>query len=64
MLGLYPQGLHLPVLLIVNGGQGTEASGLKIALIIDMAPEIIKNSLDRTRVGEEGKAMLERQSVS
>ena len=49
--------------MVVNGGKGAKASGLKIALVIDMTTEVIKDPLNGTRVGEERKTVLERQSV-
>ena len=64
MLSLYSKGLHLPILMVIDGGEGAEPSALKIALIIDMASEVIEDPLDRTRVREEREAVLERQSVS
>ena len=64
MLGLYPKGFHLPVLMVVDGRQGAESSALEITLVINMTPEVIEDPLNRTGVGEEGKAVLERQSVS
>ena len=64
MLSLHSKGLHLPILTIIDGGKGAEPSALKIALIINMTPEVIKDPLNQTGVGEEGKAILERQSVS
>ena len=64
MLSLYSKGFHLPVLMIIDGRKGAELSTLKVALVVNMASEIIKDPLDRTRVREEGEAILERQSVS
>ena len=64
MLGLYPKGFHLPVLTIVGGRQGVESYTLEVTLVINMTPKVIKNPLNRTRVREERKTILERQSVS
>ena len=50
--------------MIVVGGKGAKTSGLEIALVIDMTPEVIKNPLNGTGVGEERETGLERQSVS
>ena len=52
MLGLYPKGFHLPILMVINSGKGTESSILKIALVIDVASKVIEDPLDRMRVGE------------
>ena len=46
MLGLYPQGLHFPVLMVVDSRQGAEASGLEVALVINMTSKVIKDPLD------------------
>ena len=64
MLGLEAEGFHLPFLKIVGGGKGIEASGLEVALVIDMTPEAIKDPLNGTRIGKERETILERQSVS
>ena len=64
MLSLYSKGFHLPVLMIIDGGKGAEPSALKVALVVNMASEIIKDPLNHMRVREEGEAVLERQSVS
>ena len=63
-MGLYPKGFHLPVLMIVDSRQGVEASTLEVTLVINVTSKVIKNSLDCTRIREEGKTILERQSVS
>ena len=64
MLSLYSKGFYLPILMVIDGGEGVELSALKVALVIDMTPEVIKDPLNRTGVGGEGEAVLERQSVS
>ena len=63
MLGLYPKGFHLPVLMIVGGGKGAKASTLKIALVIDMTPKEIEYPLNQTRVGEKREIVLEKDRV-
>ena len=64
MLSLEAEGFHLPFLKIVDGRKGAKASGLKVALVINVTPEVIKNPLNRTGVREERETVLERQSVS
>ena len=64
MLGLYLKSFHLPVLVVVNGRQGAESSTLEVTLVINMTTKVVEDPLDRMRVGEEGEAVLERQSVS
>ena len=64
MLGLYPKRLHIPILAVIGNRQGAEAGSLEVTLVVNVTPEVIKNPLNRTRVGEEGKTVLERQSVS
>ena len=64
MLGLYPKSLHIPILAAIGSRQGAEASSLEVIIVIDMTPEVIKNPLNGTRVGEERETILERQSVS
>ena len=41
-----------------------EADALELALVIDMTSDIIKDPLGHTRVGEDGKTVLEKQGVS
>ena len=41
-----------------------EADALELTLVIDVTSNIIKNPLRHTRVGEDGKAILEKQGVS
>ena len=59
MLGLCPKGFHLPILMVIDGGKGAESSALEVALIVDVASEVIENPLNRTRVRKERKAVLE-----
>ena len=46
--------------MMVGGGKGAETSGLEIALVINMTPEIIEDPLNGTGVGEEREAVLEK----
>ena len=41
-----------------------EPSPLTVALVIDVAPDVVEDPLNHTRVGEQRKPILERQSVS
>ena len=63
-MGLKAEGFHLPLLVIVDGGEGIEAVLLEVALAINMTPEVIEDPLNGTRVGKERETILERQSVS
>ena len=58
------KGFHLPVLVSINSGQRLEANMLEFALVINMTSNIIKDPLCHTRVGEDGKTVLEKQGVS
>ena len=60
MLSLKTEGFHLPLLMIVDGGEGAETSSLEIALIINMTPEIVENPLNRMGVREERETILEK----
>ena len=46
--------------MIIGNRKGTESRILEVALIIDMTPKIIKNPLNRTRVGEDRNTILEK----
>ena len=48
----------------IDGQQGMEVSILEVALVINMTSNIVENPLCYTRVREERKTILERQSVS
>ena len=41
--------------MVVSGGKGAEASGLKIALVIDVTPEIIEDPLNGTGSEKRGR---------
>ena len=59
MLSLKTKSFYLPVLVTVDGGERAEPSALKIALVIDMASNIIKDPLNHTGVREQGEPILE-----
>ena len=50
--------------MIIDSGEGIEASTLEVALIIYVASKVIEDPLNRTRVREKGEPILERQNMS
>ena len=44
--GLKAEGFYLPLLMIVGRGEGAKTSGLEIALVVDVTPEVIEDPLN------------------
>ena len=58
------KGLHLPVLVSINGGQRLEVNTLELTLVMDMTSNVIEDPFCHTGVGEDGKTILEKQGMS
>ena len=48
----------------IDSRWGLEVDALELALVINVTSNIIKNPLRHTRVGKDGKTILEKQGVS